>query len=110
MPPGTCSWRKAPTRSGACPGTLAGFETSLVLGMRPDLVREPRPHRDTPGSTDPRRFTPLVREERHGFWQAIDGYGDSPDLGTAEDGQRYLEVSAAELARAFVAFLSASNG
>jgi len=92
---------------GRLPGHAGRFETSLVLGMRPDLVREPLPHRDTPGSTDPRRFTPLVREERHGFWQSIDGYGDSPDLGTAELGARYLEVSAAELARAFVSFANA---
>ena len=89
---------------GRLPGHAGRFETSLVMSMRPDLVREPRPHRDTPGSTDPRRFTPLVREERHGFWQSIDGYGDSPDLGTAELGARYLDVSAAELARAFVSF------
>jgi creatinine amidohydrolase len=92
---------------GRLPGHAGAFETSLVLAMAPDLVREPRPHRDESGSTDPRRLFPLVREERHGFWQSIDGYTDSPDLGTAELGDRYLEASAAELGRLFVAFFEA---
>jgi creatinine amidohydrolase len=89
---------------GRLPGHAGVFETSLVLAMRPELVAAERPHRDNPGSTDPRHWPGLHREERHGFWQSIDGYGDSPDLGDGEKGRRWLDVSAAELARLFRAF------
>jgi creatinine amidohydrolase len=90
---------------GRLPGHAGGFETSLVMAMRPELVdgaalptRSPTP---TPDGT---RWPGLTREERHGFWQSIDGYSDGPGLASAEQGQRFLDASAAELARLFVAF------
>jgi len=89
---------------GRLPGHAGAFETSAVLAMAPHLVREPRPHRDDVGTEDPRRLFPLVREEHHDWWRSIDGYTDSPDLGTADLGKRALAVSAAELGRLFVAF------
>ncbi|MEI7772206.1 MAG: creatininase family protein, partial [Chloroflexales bacterium] len=44
------------------PGHAGTFETSLVLALRPDLVREPRPHRDAPADTDPRGRSPYRAE------------------------------------------------
>jgi len=92
--------------TGRFPGHSGAFETSLVLAMRPDLVHPPLPHRQEPGSTDPRRFGGLHRTERHGFWQRIDGYTDSPDLGDADRGRRFLEVAARAVAEQLVAFWS----
>lgn len=94
---------------GRFPGHAGAFETSLVLAMRPELVESPLPHRDDPGSTDPRRFGGLHRTERHGFWQSIDGFSDSPDLGNADHGSRYLEVAAEAVAGQLLAFWSSSK-
>ncbi|MCC6832613.1 MAG: creatininase family protein [Thermoleophilia bacterium] len=95
---------------GRFPGHAGRFETSLVLALRPDLVVHPLPHRDEPGTTDPRRFGADVRAEHAGFWQSIDGYGDSPDLASAELGRRWLDVSADVVAAAYAAFQHASGG
>ncbi|MFN8623509.1 MAG: creatininase family protein [Chloroflexota bacterium] len=95
---------------GRFPGHAGRFETSLVLAMRPELVVHPLPHRDDPGTTDPRRFGADVRAEHSGFWQSIDGYGDSPDLASAELGHRWLDVAADAVARAYAAFQRASGG
>ena len=42
--------------------------------------------------------------------QAIDGYGDSPDLASAELGRRWLDVSADAVAASLVAFQRESGG
>jgi len=90
-------------RQGGLPGHAGMFETSLMLALHPALIREPRPHRDDPGSTDPRGAVPY-RTELHGAWQRINGYTDSPDLASAERGERYLGVIVQEVAHAFSAF------
>jgi hypothetical protein len=61
-----------------------------MLGLRPELVLEPRPHRDNPANSDPRHFSSPYRAEFHGAWQRIDGYTDSPDQADAEQGAAYL--------------------
>jgi creatinine amidohydrolase len=91
------------------PGHAGTFETSLILALRPDLVREPRPHRDGPVDTDPRGFA-LYRSEQHGWWQQIDGYTDSPDQADAERGQRYLAAIIREVARALREFYQLALG
>ena len=95
---------------GRFPGHAGRFETSLVLAMRPELVVGPLPHRDDPGTTDTRRFGGDWREEHAGSWQAIDGYGDSPDLASAELGRRWLDVASDAVARAYASFQRASGG
>jgi creatinine amidohydrolase len=95
---------------GRFPGHAGRFETSLMLALRPDLVVGPLPHRDEPGRTDPRRFGGDYRAEHHGSWQAIDGYGDSPDLADADLGRRWLDVAADAVADAFLRFQRASGG
>ena len=88
--------------AGHFPGHAGHFETSLVMAMRPELVREPLPHRE-PGvavAAPGVRF----RAERSGFWQDIEGFTDSPDLADAGLGRRWLEVGADVVAKAFAEF------
>jgi creatinine amidohydrolase len=85
---------------GRLPGHAGAFESSVMLALRPELVREPRPHRDEPPPPAGPSFYPPVRIERHGAWQEIDGYSDSPDRATAELGQRFLDVAIQSIAAA----------
>ncbi|MBK9712187.1 MAG: creatininase family protein [Kouleothrix sp.] len=89
------------------PGHAGTFETSLVLALRPELVREPRPHRDAPGDSSAQGFSPY-RAELHGAWQQIEGYTDSPDQADAERGRRYLAAIVREVARALAEFYGAA--
>lgn len=89
---------------GKLPGHAGRFETSLVLAMRPDLVVEPRPHRDLPEPLGQPRIASPYRAEHHGSWQAMDGFTDSPDLGSAEIGERALAATIEAVSRAFVEF------
>ncbi len=77
-------------QDGRVPGHAGAFETSLVMALRPELVKEPRPHRDGNHAVSPESGFSLSRRERHGSWQEIDGYSDSPDLATAEKGDAIL--------------------
>lgn len=95
---------------GRLPGHAGAFETSIVLALQPHLVREPRPHRDDVGPTDARSFYPPVRIERHGAWQEIDGYSDSPDRATAERGREFLEIAIDAVSDALREFHDATGG
>lgn len=86
------------------PGHAGAFESSLILALRPELVQEPRPHRDAVGDTNPRGFYQPYRSESHGSWQRIDGYSDSPDRGSAERGMTYLNAIIPAVTRAFLSF------
>jgi len=91
--------------SAGLPGHAGTFETALILALRPELVHEPRPHRDAPAGSDPRDHSPY-RAELHGAWRQIDGYTDSPDQADASHGRRYLAAIVHEVARALVEFYS----
>lgn len=95
---------------GRLPGHAGAFETSLMLALRPELVREPRPHRDAAAGADPRSSSPPVRLETHGSWQQIDGYSDSPDRGSAERGRAFLEAIVESVGRALIEFDAATRG
>jgi creatinine amidohydrolase len=108
------SW-EALVREGAhgvsrVPGHAGAFETSLVLALRPELVHEPRPHRDGSHSVDPGSLTQPYRLESHGSWQEMDGFTDSPDLGRADDGERYLTAIVRETSRILIEFYAATGG
>lgn len=90
------------------PGHAGDFETSMMLGLQPDLRPGPLPHRDQPGDTNPRVRVAPWRTELHGFWKSIDGYTDSPDQATAEKGRRFFEIVTGAVARAFVEFYKAA--
>jgi creatinine amidohydrolase len=91
-------------KPGRLPGHAGAFETSMILALRPELVQEPRPHRDNVVGSDPRSFYRPYRAEHHGSWQAIDGYSDSPDRGDATRGQAYFAAVVDSLAAAMIEF------
>jgi creatinine amidohydrolase len=100
--------------AGACevgrlPGHAGAFETSVVLALRPELVHEPRPHRDQFPVSDPRGFATAYRTETPGAWLRIDGYSDSPDRGTAEQGRRYLDLAVEAVAGALLEFAQSTR-
>lgn len=90
---------------GLMPGHAGAFETSLMLSLRSDLVREPRPARANSPDDAPTTY----RCELHGFWQESDGYTDSPAAGTAANGESYFAVTVHAVARAFVEFFHAAD-
>jgi hypothetical protein len=80
-----------------------------MMALRPELVRELRPHREqTDGSTDPRPYS-AVRTGRHGFWQSIDGHTYSPDQADAGRGKQHLEGAVGAVSKAFVEFYQGSR-
>lgn len=95
----------APSR---LPGHAGAFETSLIMALRPDLVRHPLPHRDSAQIAALTAQPPGWRLERHGAWQAMDGFSDSPNLGAAERGRAYLDAVVRALAQAIRDFHAAT--
>lgn len=92
------------------PGHAGFFETSVVMALRPELIREPRPARDNVPDSDPRGFARPVRIETHGSWQSFDGYTDSPARATADAGRTFLEAAAQTVGEAIVSFHKATQG
>jgi creatinine amidohydrolase len=87
------------------PGHAGEFETSLLLSLRPDLVAKELPRRPRPeGSGSPALPTPF-RDERHGFWKSINGHTDSPAEATREKGDRFRQVIANSVAKAWVDYV-----
>jgi creatinine amidohydrolase len=81
-----------PDLAGRLPGHAGAFETSLILALRPELARQPLPVRDATeiGALYPQPSS--WRLERHGRWQAMDGFTDSPSLADGERGRVYLDT------------------
>jgi creatinine amidohydrolase len=80
------------------PGHAGAFETSLVMALRPELTPQSLPHRDPSDVARLSQQQSGWRLERHGWWQTIDGFGDSPDLADAARGQASLDAVVAALA------------
>lgn len=76
------------------PGHAGEFETSLVLALRPHLVRDtaPRPRPPQPPAV------PGVDLHAAAVWQAIDGYTDRPEAADAAAGKRRFDRLVAGLA------------
>ena len=85
------------------PGHAGDFETSMMMSLRPELVPSKRPHRDGEFETEPAPLHPY-RAESHGWWKEINGFTDSPALGTAEKGAIFRAAVVKGLVRAFVEF------
>jgi creatinine amidohydrolase len=96
-------------KPGRLPGHAGVFETSVMMAIHPELVQEPRPHRDNVAGTDPRSFYRPYRADHHGTWQAIDGYSDSPDRGDAERGKAYVAAIVETLAATMVEFYRSAS-
>jgi creatinine amidohydrolase len=91
------------------PGHAGAFETSLILALRPELVRTNLPHRDPSEIADLPARASGWRLERNQFWLAIDGYTDSPDRADADLGRLYLQAAAETLAQVMTEFARAGN-
>lgn len=93
--------------SGLIPGHAGRFETSLVLGVRPDLVDQEAiadmgdQIQENTG-LDVGLSGALV--QAHGEWQAGLGYTDNPADGSAEEGAAMLEIIVDSVATFYAAF------
>jgi creatinine amidohydrolase len=90
--------------AGRLPGHAGAFETSQMLAIHPELVRDSRPHRADAAGSDPRELYQPCRIESYGFWESIDGYTDSPSRADARRGAVYLEAVVRSIARNLVEF------
>jgi creatinine amidohydrolase len=101
----TIAWREiAPLAvqagHGGLPGHAGAFETSLVLALRPELVRTDAfppalPARDV---TPAQLQSPTVIRAGESLGSGP-GYTDDPSLASAEAGRRYLDAIVPALAR-----------
>jgi creatinine amidohydrolase len=83
-------------------GHACEFETSMMLALRPDLVRRPE-IRDDPPRDDPVLRGLYLAEDMH---QRTDhGAVGYPELASAEKGQRFLEAAVARTAEVVEALL-----
>lgn len=76
------------------PGHAGAFETSLVLGLRPELVAE-RPARETQPAVPEASG---VTVHANAVWGNIDGYTDRPADADADAGKRWFDALADALA------------
>ncbi|MFJ8748004.1 creatininase family protein [Streptomyces sp. NPDC102441] len=98
-------------RPDVTPGHAGWFETSLMLAAHPDLVRTPVPGRapvDPPPLFD-RPPYPGLTVERHGEWERVGGSTDDASTADATHGHRLLDDRARGLARALLAFDTATR-
>ena len=74
------------------PGHAGAFETSLILALRPELAQQPLPARNEAevGVLSPRPSA--WRLERHGRWQEMDGFTDSPSRADGDRRLAYLDT------------------
>jgi creatinine amidohydrolase len=87
------------------PGHAGEFETSLMMSLRPDLVARELPFRQLPENPEALVLPAPFRDERNGFWESINGHTDSPALATPEKGDRFREVIARSVARAWLDYV-----
>ena len=76
-----------------------------VKPERPDLVAKELPFRQLPERPEPPALPTPFRDERHGFWESINGHTDSPALATPEKGDRFRAVIAKSVARAWLEYV-----
>lgn len=103
----TIAWRALvaeadAARLGQLPGHAGTFETSLILALRPELVDRAAlpPALRGAGVPDAQRLEPAIFRAGIRLGSGP-GYNDDPAAGTAEAGQRYLDV----ITHAVAAFL-----
>lgn len=84
---------------GMVPGHAGGFETSLILALKPDLVQEgynETTHPTTPWLTS---GIPGAFIGKHKHLTGEDGYTDAATHATAEKGEQYLEAITSSLTK-----------
>ncbi len=87
------------------PGHAGDFETSLMLSLRPELVAGDLPQRNLEASPKQMMQPAAYRDERHGFWESINGHTDSPSLATAVKGTRYRTAITQAVAKAWIDYV-----
>lgn len=73
------------------PGHSGAFETSVIMSLRPELVRTQPPMREVTRDTTP--VSRHYRSERHGSWRRSDGFSDNPLDGRSALGVALLEAA-----------------
>jgi creatinine amidohydrolase len=100
-------WQLLPTdveADGApVPGHAGAFETSLVLALRPELVKRSPDRADPPDFPSPTGTTVHSAPQ----WSAIDGYTDHPERASEALGRSLQEELVTQMARVFVELGSA---
>jgi creatinine amidohydrolase len=91
----------APARN--VPGHAGAYETSLMLALRRELVREELPSRDEPPGRGTAFGGPLAIVSPEA-WRRIDGWSDSPADASAEHGREFLRIGIETLAAAVEQF------
>ncbi len=94
------------------PGHAGRFETSMVLGLRPELVDpEGMQQVQDTSKTSQGLFADLsgATMQVHGAWAASTGYSDNPGLSSAEEGKQLMEVVVQRVSDFFVAFYQAAS-
>lgn len=87
------------------PGHAGAFETSVVMALRPELVRtDALPSRAGEFGSDANGFYGPYLAEDQANWLAIDGYSDSPAAASAADGERWLAAAVAGVGTALRRF------
>lgn len=84
------------------PGHAGDFESSLMLALRPELVAKDRPSGERADDEDPRGRQAPFRDERHGAWQSINGFTDSPAQADAARGLVFRNAITQAVAQAWV--------
>ena len=77
-------------REGELPGHSGMFETSLMLALRPDLVKEDRPHRQWVPADGGVAAQASYDAAIPGQWERMEGWTDDPSRASGAVGQRYL--------------------
>lgn len=93
----------APGDGTPVPGHAGEFETSMVLAVRPELVRD----RGRRPAVPPESAVEGVDVHDAGAWQRIDGYTDEPERANTTRGKAWLEECVTELAGRLVELGSA---
>ncbi|MGH8881286.1 MAG: creatininase family protein, partial [Stackebrandtia sp.] len=89
-----------PIPAARIPGHAGGFEASLLLAVRPDLLAAETVPAATPGpaAVHTRDFGPGVTVVRAGDWAASDGFTDDPGTADTDTGRACHELIVRRLA------------
>lgn len=93
---------------GATPGHAGGFETSLMLALRPESVRRDRYPTEGGFPTGARGRGGLFVQQ-HGVWQESGGYSEPPTRASAVQGQRLWSAAVDAVAKSLVEFHDGSR-
>lgn len=87
-------------------GHAGQFETSLMMAIKPELVKMERLNGELPNRESLElSLGPVVREMIHdSVWKKIDGYSDEPEKAKKEFGEGLLEVISDRLSQEFIEF------